>query len=76
MRMIKTARANGLKTMIGCMIQTVIGTTAAGHISPLIDYADLDGHLLVDDRAYSGMEIKNGKIILIDRPGIGILEKV
>ena len=76
MRMIKTARANGLKTMIGCMIQTVIGTTAAGHISPLIDYADLDGHLLVDDRAYSGMGIKNGKIILIDRPGIGILENV
>ncbi len=76
LQMIKTARANGLKTMIGCMIQTVIGSTAAGHISPLVDFADLDGHLLIDDCSFSGMEIKNGKIILTDKPGIGILESL
>lgn len=74
LRMIKTARTHGLKTMVGCMIQTAIGTTAAGHISPLTDFADLDGHLLIDDRSYSGMEIKKGKIILNEKPGIGILE--
>ena len=74
MRMIKTARKHELKVMLGCMIQTAIGTTAAAHISPMADFADLDGHLLLTDQSFKGMEIKNGKIILNDKYGIGILE--
>lgn len=74
LQMIKTAREQGLKVMLGCMIQTAIGTTAAANISPLIDYADLDGHLLIDDGQFRGMETINGKIILNDNPGIGIFE--
>ena len=74
LRMIKTARKHELKIMLGCMIQTAIGTTAAAHISPMADVADLDGHLLLADQSFKGMEIKNGKIILNDKYGIGILE--
>lgn len=71
-RMIDTSRALGLQVMLGCMIQTVIGTTAAAHISPSVDFADLDGHLLTDDKSFHGMDIENGKIILNNRPGLGI----
>lgn len=74
LQMIKTARALNLKVMLGCMIQTVIASTAAAHISPLVDFADLDGHLLVDDRSCKGMEIVNGRIILNDNPGLGIFD--
>jgi L-alanine-DL-glutamate epimerase-like enolase superfamily enzyme len=72
-RMIGIAREYGLKTMLGCMIQTAVGITAAAHLSPLVDFADLDGHLLIRDEPFTGIAITNGKIILNERPGIGIL---
>ena len=71
-RMIAAARALGMKVMIGCMIETSLGITAAAHLAPLCDYADLDGHLLIDDDPFRGVRIENGRLLLPDRPGLGI----
>ncbi len=72
-RMIQIARSLGLKTMLGCMIESSIGVTAAAHLSPLVDYADLDGNLLIANDPYSGVKVEKGKLILPDRPGLGLL---
>ncbi len=74
MRMIQMARSLGLKTMLGCMIESSIGITAAAHLSPLVDYADLDGNLLIANDPYSGVKVQNGKLILPDAPGLGVSE--
>jgi L-Ala-D/L-Glu epimerase len=71
--MIKMARALGMKVMIGCMTETSCAVTAAAQLSPLVDWADLDGNLLIDNDVFEGAIIKDGKIILPDRPGIGII---
>ena len=71
--MIHTARAHGLLVMIGCMIESSLGITAAAHLTPLVDYADLDGNLLISNDPYIGVTLENGKLILPDRPGIGVL---
>lgn len=71
-RMIEIARSLGLKTMLGCMIESSIGVTAAAHLSPLVDYADLDGNLLIANDPYCGVKVENGKLILPDRPGLGL----
>jgi L-alanine-DL-glutamate epimerase-like enolase superfamily enzyme len=73
-KMISIARALGMKVMIGCMTETSCAVTAAAQLSPLVDWADLDGNLLIDNDVYEGLMIKNGKIILPDRPGIGIIK--
>lgn len=73
LRMIHVARAHGLLVMIGCMIESSLGITAAAHLTPLVDYADLDGNLLISNDPYTGVTLDNGKLILPDRPGIGIL---
>ncbi len=73
LRMIHTARAHGLLVMIGCMIESSLGITAAAHLTPLVDYADLDGNLLISNDPYSGVILDNGKLVLPDRPGIGVL---
>ena len=75
LRMIHTARAHGLLVMIGCMIESSLGITAAAHLTPLVDYADLDGNLLISSDPYSGVTLDNDKLILPDRPGIGVLTK-
>jgi L-Ala-D/L-Glu epimerase len=72
-RMIQIAKSLGLKTMLGCMIESSIGVTAAAHLSPLVDYADLDGNLLIGNDPYRGVQVENGKLILPDRPGLGLL---
>ncbi len=72
MRMIQIARALGLKTMLGCMIESSIGVTAAAHLSPLVDYADLDGNLLIANDPYSGVRVREGKLVLSDAPGLGL----
>ncbi len=71
-RMLQIAKSLGLKTMLGCMIESSIGTTAAAHLSPLVDYADLDGNLLISNDPYSGVRVEQGKLILPDRPGLGL----
>jgi L-alanine-DL-glutamate epimerase-like enolase superfamily enzyme len=71
-RMIDAARESGLKVMLGCMIETSIGITAAAHLSPLADLADLDGHLLIENDPFDGVQVRDGLIILPDRPGLGV----
>lgn len=71
-RMIQIARALGLKAMLGCMISSSISVTAAAHLSPLVDYADLDGNLLISNDPFTGVTVERGKLILPDRPGLGL----
>ena len=71
-RMIQIARSLGLKIMLGCMIESSIGVTAAAHLSPLVDYADLDGNLLIANDPYRGVQVANGKLILPEGPGLGL----
>ncbi|HNW57877.1 MAG TPA: dipeptide epimerase [Bacteroidales bacterium] len=73
--MIKMARALDMKVMIGCMTETSCAVTAAAQLSPLVDWADLDGNLLIDNDVFDGLKIVDGKIMLPDRPGIGIVRK-
>jgi L-alanine-DL-glutamate epimerase-like enolase superfamily enzyme len=75
MKMIHTARACHMKVMVGCMIETSVAITAAAHLSPLIDFADLDGNVLITNDPFIGMTIVGGKITLPDRAGIGVREK-
>ncbi|HVN06372.1 MAG TPA: dipeptide epimerase [Bryobacteraceae bacterium] len=70
--MIQIAKSLGLKTMLGCMISSSVSVTAAAHLSPLVDYADLDGNLLIANDPFSGVLVEKGKLILPDRPGLGL----
>jgi len=74
--MIKMARSLGMKVMIGCMTETSCAVTAAAQLSPLVDWADLDGNLLIDNDVFEGVTISDGKIILPDRPGIGVIQTI
>ena len=65
------ARALGMKVMVGCMTETSCAVTAAAQIAPLVDWADLDGNLLIANDKFDGLKIEQGKIIIPDRPGIG-----
>ena len=71
-RMIQIAKALGLKTMLGCMISSSVSVTASAHLSPLVDWADLDGNLLIANDPYEGVKVVNGKLVLPDRPGLGV----
>jgi L-alanine-DL-glutamate epimerase-like enolase superfamily enzyme len=71
-RMVATARAPGMLVMMGCMIETSLGISAAAHLSPLLDYADLDGAALLADDPYSGASIEGGKISIPTGPGLGV----
>ncbi|MDQ3997410.1 MAG: dipeptide epimerase [Gemmatimonadota bacterium] len=72
LRMIAAARAHGLLVMAGCMIETSLGVTAAAHLAPLLDFADLDGAALLRDDPYDGATIDGGIIRIPDRPGLGV----
>jgi L-alanine-DL-glutamate epimerase-like enolase superfamily enzyme len=74
-KMITMARQMGMKILIGCMTETSCAVSAAAQLSPLVDWADLDGNLLIGNDIYEGMTIVDGKVTLPDRPGIGIIEK-
>jgi len=71
-KMILLARALGMKVMLGCMTETSCAISAASHLSPLVDWADLDGALLISNDPYEGTRIVNGKVTLTDSPGIGL----
>lgn len=72
LKMANIARSMGMKVMIGCMTETSCAVSAAAQLSPLTDWADLDGNLLISNDLYDGMKIMDGKVTLSDRPGIGI----
>ena len=74
LEMIHTARAMGLKIMLGCMVESQILTTAAAHLSPLVDWADLDGPFLTARDPFDGIAYDDGKIVLPDGPGLGVRE--
>ena len=71
-QMAELARALGLKVMLGCMTETSCAISAAAQLSPVVDWADLDGALLTNNDIYRGMEIIDGKVVLPNGPGIGI----
>jgi L-Ala-D/L-Glu epimerase len=74
-KMAQIAKLMGMKVMIGCMTETSCAVSAAAQISPLADWADLDGNLLISNDFYEGMKIVDGKVTLNEKPGIGIVEK-
>ena len=71
-KMAVLAHALGMKVMLGCMTETSCGISAAAQLSPLADWADLDGNLLIANDRFDGVKIVEGKIALPDRPGIGV----
>lgn len=72
LRMIATARAHGMLVMVGCMIETSLGITAAAHLTPLVDAADLDGAALTVDDPFVGASVDGGQIRLPTEPGLGV----
>jgi len=74
-RMVTLARALGLKVMLGCMTETSCAISAAAQLSPLVDWADLDGALLIKNDPFDGARIVDGKVTLPDRPGLGVVKR-
>lgn len=74
-RMIQIVKSLGMKTMLGCMVSSSVSVTAAAHLSPLVDYADLDGNLLIANDPFTGVTVENGKLVLPGRPGLGLIKK-
>jgi L-Ala-D/L-Glu epimerase len=75
LKMIHTARAHGMLVMLGCMVETSLGISAAAHISGLVDFVDLDGAMLLADDPYSGSTYANGRILLSEEPGFGVVPR-
>ncbi len=71
-RWINVARAVKMKVMLGCMVSSSCSVTAAAHLSPLVDYADLDGNLLLSNDPWRGVRVKEGKLLLPSGPGLGL----
>jgi L-alanine-DL-glutamate epimerase-like enolase superfamily enzyme len=71
-RMIQLARSLGLKVMLGCMVSSSVAITAAAQLSPMVDYADLDGHLLISNDPYEGVRVEKGRLMLGEGAGLGL----
>ena len=74
-KMITVDRALGMKVMMGCMTETSCAVSAAAQLSPLVDWADLDGNLLISNDLYEGVQVIDGKLTLNNLPGIGIRKR-
>jgi len=74
-KMILLARSLGMKVMLGCMTETSCAISAATQLSPLVDWADLDGAVLIKNDLFDGATIVDGKLTLPDRPGIGVIKR-
>ncbi len=72
LRWIEVARAVNLKVMLGCMVSSSCTVTAAAHLSPLVDHADLDGNLLVANDPWLGVRVEKGRLLLPKGPGLGL----
>ncbi len=75
LRMIAVARAHGLMVMVGCMIESSLGITAAAHFTPLVDIVDLDGAALLARDPFVGATIAGGQVALPDGPGLGLRKR-
>lgn len=72
-KMAVLAKALGMKVMLGCMTETSCAVTAAAQLAPMVDWADLDGNLLIANDKFDGIKIVNGKVTIPERPGIGVI---
>ncbi len=72
-KMANLARSMGMKVMVGCMTETSCAVSAAAQFSPYVDFADLDGNLLISNDRFSGVTVVDGKLTLPERPGIGVI---
>jgi L-alanine-DL-glutamate epimerase-like enolase superfamily enzyme len=72
LRALELARLLGLKTMLGCMIESSLCITAAAHLGPLADFVDLDGPLLITNDPFRGVEYEGARLRLPQRPGLGV----
>ena len=75
-KMANYAHATGLRVMVGCMTETSCAVTAAAHLSPLADFADLDGNLLISNDRFRGVTVSDGRLVLPDAPGLGLTREV
>jgi L-alanine-DL-glutamate epimerase-like enolase superfamily enzyme len=71
-RMMAIARAHDLQVLLGCMVETSVGITAAAHLAPLADWADLDGNLNLSNDPFTGLQVEGGQLHLPDDPGLGV----
>jgi L-alanine-DL-glutamate epimerase-like enolase superfamily enzyme len=71
-RLAALARALGLRLMIGCMIESSLGISAAAAVAQLFDHADLDGNLLISNDPFRGVRVEGDRLVLDDRPGLGV----
>lgn len=74
-KMISYARAEGMKVMMGCMTETSCAVSAAAQLSPAVDFADLDGNLLIANDPFEGVLVEDGLLRLNDRPGLGLISR-
>ena len=72
LRMIHAAQALGLRVMLGCMIESELGIAAAAQIASLVDYVDLDGHLLISNSPFAGLGFRDGGVVASADPGLGV----
>ena len=71
-RMIHAARALGLRVMLGCMVESQLGVAPAAAIASLVDWVDLDGHLLLADEPFTGLRFEDGRVLPGMDPGLGV----
>jgi L-alanine-DL-glutamate epimerase-like enolase superfamily enzyme len=71
-RMVHAARALGLRVMIGCMVESQLGIAPAAQIASLADWVDLDGHLLLADEPFRGLQFVEGRVLPSHGPGLGV----
>jgi L-alanine-DL-glutamate epimerase-like enolase superfamily enzyme len=72
LEMVHTARSLGMMAMLGCMVETSLGISAAAQISGLFDFVDLDGAMLLADDPFEGIGYEEGRILLSENPGLGV----
>ena len=70
--MIQMAKSLNMKIMLGCMIESSVAISAAAHLAPYVDYADLDGNLLISNDPFSGVKVENGHLVYQEKPGLGV----
>ena len=75
LRMIAVAHAHQMSVMVGCMMESSLGITAAAHLTPLLDYADLDGAALLKVDPFRGATIAGGHVTLPTGPGLGVTKR-
>ena len=75
MQMIELARSFDMQVMLGCMVESSVGVTAAAHLAPLCDYVDLDSPLLIKNDPYQGVTYHGAQLILPERPGLGVVKR-